>query len=386
MSGTVTPLFMLGLATFLLGWLFLYVAAFRSGWKWGLVCLLVPPALLVLIPLRWHRTQYGLYMVLSGMLICGASLYAGADGPVQAWLQRPGVKPVIARFGWDGSIHMPFKPYHAEPLPNAAAAAAAAQAEAKSAAPPPPAKPKPAAPAPAPSTFQPAGLDTLGKYLGKTVRITDINGGTVNGVLNQVDSSGVTVMANEGSGSVSYHLTWPRVGKAEIYAPAGSIPAPAVTKPAANASTVPAPTSTQAKPAAVTPAPASTLAKPAAVTPAPASTQAKPAAVTPAPASTQAKPATAAPAPAPAQAKPSAVSPAPASTQAKPATATPAPAAPQAAPAKTTPVPPVTVAPKVQAVPLPHATTQAPAMPIAPPAAAAQAPSNAVNSTSSGTP
>jgi hypothetical protein len=252
MSDTVLLLFLAGFAGAVLGILMLYGVAFRSGWLWGIVCLLLPPVLLLFIPLRWRRSQFGLYMLLAGLLVSGAAMYAGADASVQAWLKQPPVQAYIARTGWHGEIRLPFKSYQPPQLPNAAAAKAI-RAEDKAAAqasPPAPApKPKPAAPAAPPDTFQAVNLDALSKYIGSTVRITSTDGGKVSGQLTRVDSMGVTVAAPQSSGSVSYHVAWTRLSGVEVYAPPGSVPAP--TAPA----TALAP-STSNPPASVTISPA----------------------------------------------------------------------------------------------------------------------------------
>jgi hypothetical protein len=261
MSDMVLLLFLAGFAGFVLGMLMLYTAAFRSGWLWGIVCLLLPPVLLLFIPLRWRRSQFGLYVLLAGLLVGGAALYAGADAPVQAWLQQPQVQAYIAQTGWHGEIRLPLKSYQSEQLPNAAAAAAI-RAQEKAAAqtpPPPPPSPKPLAPVAPPDTFQPASLDALGKYVGKTVRITSNDGGQVSGQLARVDGVGVTVVADQGSGSVSYHVAWTRLSGAEVYAPPGSVPAPVPAAPTTAApvsSTTVAPSASVSPPASVTISPA----------------------------------------------------------------------------------------------------------------------------------
>lgn len=270
MSDTVLLLFLAGFAGVALGVLMLYAAAFRSGWWWGIVCLLLPPVLLLFIPLRWRRSQYGLYVLLAGLLVSGAALYAGADAPVQAWLQQPQVQAYIAGTGWHGKIRLPFKSYQPGQLPNAAAAAAIRAQEKAAAQTPPPApkpKPKPVVPAAPPNTFQTVNLDVLNKYIGSTVRITNTDGGKVSGQLTQVDSMGVTVAAPQSSGSVSYHVAWNRLSGAEVYAPQGSVPAPA---PAASTTVAPAPATTVAPASATTLAPAASVNPPAAVTVSPA--------------------------------------------------------------------------------------------------------------------
>ncbi|APZ44350.1 hypothetical protein [Acidihalobacter ferrooxydans] len=290
MSDMILPFFLLGLAIFVLGVLLLYRGAFRSGWTWGFACLLVPPLLLLLIPLRWRRMQYGFYTLLTGLMVGGATLYAGADAPVQAWLQQPRVEAIIARTGWHGEIRLPFKVYQPQPLPNAAEAAAVrAEEKAAAQAPPPAPKPAPTPPAAPPSEFQPVALTALDHYLGKTVRVTSIAGVTVKGVLSRVNSNGVTLMTNQGTGSVSYHLAWTYLTRAEVYAPKGSIPAPTATN--TTATPAPATTATPA-PAATAPAPSVTLAPtvqtaplPPAATHAPSMPIAPPAAAAGAPAS-----------------------------------------------------------------------------------------------------
>ncbi|WP_455384913.1 hypothetical protein [Acidihalobacter prosperus] len=261
MSDTVLLLFLAGFAGLALGLLMLYAAAFRSGWLWGIVCLLLPPVLLLFIPLRWRRSQYGFYVLLAGLLVSGAALYAGADAPVQAWLQQPQVQSYIARTGWHGEIRLPFKSYQSEQLPNAAAAAAIrAEEKAAAQAPPPAPKPKPPpAPAAPPDTFQPVSLDALNKFIGSTVRITGNDGGQVSGQLTRVDGVGVTVAADQGSGSVSYHIAWTRLSGAEVYAPQGSVPPP---MPAASTTAAPAPATTLAPAGSVNP-PASVTISPA---------------------------------------------------------------------------------------------------------------------------
>ncbi|MEJ2677044.1 MAG: hypothetical protein P8011_18000, partial [Acidihalobacter sp.] len=230
MSDTVLLLFLAGFAGAVLGILMLYGAAFRSGWLWGIVCLLLPPVLLLFIPLRWRRSQFGLYMLLAGLLVSGAAMYAGADASVQAWLQQPPVQAYIARIGWHGEIRLPFKSYQPPQLPNAAAAKAIrAEDKAAAQAPPPAPASKPAAPASPQDEFQAVSLDALSKYIGSTVRITSTDGGKVSGQLTRVDSMGVTVAAPQSSGSVSYHVAWTRLTRVEVYAPPGSVPAPTPT-------------------------------------------------------------------------------------------------------------------------------------------------------------
>ncbi|MEJ2478646.1 MAG: hypothetical protein P8Y78_00460 [Acidihalobacter sp.] len=262
MSDTVLWLFLAGFAGLALGVLMLYAAAFRSGWLWGIVCLLLPPLLLLFIPLRWRRSQYGFYVLLAGLLVSGAALYAGADAPVQAWLQQPQVQSYLDRTGWHGEIRLPFKSYRSEQLPNAAAAAAIrAEEKAAAQAPPPPApktKPSPAPTAP-PNTFQPVSLEALNKFIGSTVRITGTDGGQVSGQLTRVDGVGVTVAADQGSGSVSYHVAWTRLSGVEVYAPQGSVPPP-----------MPAASTTAAPAQATTTAPAGSANPPASVTVSPA--------------------------------------------------------------------------------------------------------------------
>jgi hypothetical protein len=264
MSDTVLLLFVAGFAGVVLGILMLYGAAFRSGWLWGIVCLLLPPVLLLFIPLRWRRSQFGLYVLLAGLLVSGAAMYAGADAPVQAWLQQPQVQAYIARTGWHGEIRLPFKSYQPPQLPNAAAAEAIRAEDKAAAQAPPPApapKPKPAAPAAPPDTFQAVNLDALNKFIGSTVRITNTDGGKVSGQLTRVDSMGVTVAAPQSSGSVSYHVAWTRLTRVEVYAPPGSVPAPTPTA-AAPATAVPAPATTLAPSTSVNP-PASVTVSPA---------------------------------------------------------------------------------------------------------------------------
>lgn len=271
MSDTVLLLFLAGFAAFVLGVLMLYAAAFRSGWLWGIVCLLLPPVLLLFIPLRWRRSQFGLYVLLAGLLASGAALYAGADGPVQAWLQQPQVQTYLVRTGWHGEIRLPLKSYQSAQLPNAAAAAAI-RAQEKTAAqtpPPPSPQPKPSTPAAPPDTFQPVSLDALNKYVGSTIRITSNDGGQVSGRLSRVDGVGVTVVSEQGSGSVSYHVAWTRLSNAQVYAPPGSVPAPA---PAASTTAVPAAATTAAPSVSVNPPASVTLSPAPQVAPLPAAT------------------------------------------------------------------------------------------------------------------
>lgn len=272
MSDPVLLLFLAGFAGVFLGILMLYGSAFRSGWLWGVVCLLLPPVLLLFIPLRWRRSQFGFYVLLAGLLVSGAAMYAGADASVQAWLQQPQVRAYLARTGWHGEIRLPFKSYPPPQLPNAAAAAAiraenqaAAQVSTQTFA----SKPKPVAPAAPPDTFQAVSLDALDQYVGSTVRITNTQGGMVSGQLTQVNSTGVTVAAPQSSGSVTYQLAWTRLSKVEVYAPPGSVPAP-TPDAAAPATTAPPPATTLAPGASVNPPTSVTLRPTTSVEPLPA--------------------------------------------------------------------------------------------------------------------
>lgn len=372
MSDSLTLLFLLGMAGVVLGILFLYITYFRSRWYWGVACLLLPPLLLLLIPLHWRRAQYGLYTLLAGVLVAVAALYAGADGPVQAWLERPQVEPYLAKLGWRGEIHMPFKPYKPGPLPNAAQAQAVRSQEA--------AERRAAAEAAlkkqlaeksvhkTPNAFQPANLKSLGQFVGRKVRVTSTDGGKITGELKRVDSAGVSVTVAAGGGGVTYHFVWKRVSGVEVYAPEGSVPPPsnASSENAGAASGTLAPPTSSSTPAAST-----TVSPTPKVAPLPSATTHTPTTPVVAPAASTKTAATAS-----SPAASATVTPAPKVT---PSAAPTTPVAPAAAPTSSAPATTVTLRPTPKVVPLPSTTTQTPTMPIAPPAAASQAPSSAVD-------
>lgn len=231
MFNIVSPLFLAGLIALVLGLLMLYRGAFREGWLWGFGCLVLPPLLLLFIVLRWRRTQFGVYALLAGLLIGSVALYAGADQFVQGWLRQPALRALLAPTGWNGTIRLPFKSYQPAQLPNAAEAAAILAQQKRAAAAPPakPATPAPARPAPRAvqaEAFQPASLRALPHYIGSQVRVTTLSGGQVTGTLRRLDSLGLTVATDQGSGSVRFHVDWTRLQGVEVYAPRGSVPAP----------------------------------------------------------------------------------------------------------------------------------------------------------------
>ncbi len=220
------PIFLTGLCAFLLGWLWLVVAAFRSDRLWGWVCLLFPPLLLLFVPMRWHHSQFGFYVAFSGLLLAVASLYAGADVPLQRWLQQPTIKTLISSSGWDGRIHLPFEPYSSTPLSNAAEAEAIRAEQRHSALPPTPSKSVQAGKRKVMKRFQVADMNHLKRYVGDTVRVFDAFGGEVQGVLSEVGMPGIVVKARMAGGSISYHLAWPRISQVEIYASVGTVQPP----------------------------------------------------------------------------------------------------------------------------------------------------------------
>ncbi|OBS09299.1 hypothetical protein [Acidihalobacter prosperus] len=231
MTQSMVWLFVASLALLTLGGLALVRCAFRETLLWGLGVLLLPPLLLWYAITRWQQTQFGLYAIAAALLTMIVSLYGGAAAPVADYLRHSSAGPVLAVYGWNGRIELPFTVDRDIPVPNEAEvaalrqeeAAARKQAQAEAASKAKHERHVTAAPA---YRYQPAAFDVLARYTGRKVRVQVLDGGAIEGVLAAVSGDGITVDADQSTGSVGYALAWTRLASVAVYAPAGSVIAP----------------------------------------------------------------------------------------------------------------------------------------------------------------
>lgn len=231
MTQSVIWLFVASLALLIIGSLALIRCAFREALLWGLFALLLPPVLLWYAMTRWRQTQYSVYTIAASLLLMTASLYGGAAAPVADYLQQSSLAPVLTAYGWNGRITLPFTTDRDIPVPNAAEVEALRAAEASARRRAPAAstvtEKSVSTPAPAPVLrYQAAAFDVLAHYTGRQIRVHVMGGGVIEGVLVAVGGDGITVDAAQSTGTVGYALTWSRLARVEVYAPAGSVRAP----------------------------------------------------------------------------------------------------------------------------------------------------------------
>jgi hypothetical protein len=248
-----------GSVILLIGLLLIAVQAFKKSILWGLAVLLIPFAALVFVVRYWQEGRNGFLVSVVGLLISAISLYGGAEKEMQLEkhldkaIETTGVDvskiPVPEKATEAVSDLLEKRPGNVE-IPNQAAAEAAGidtekdiyaiEAEEEEEVIIEPLSPEPQVPSPIAGlktvkmSLQPVSRSRLPDYIGNTLRVHLLGGEVEEGVLDSLSSTGDSLSLRQrvSAGEITYEYPFSKIEWIEVYAEAGTVPAPEEEVPA----------------------------------------------------------------------------------------------------------------------------------------------------------
>lgn len=247
----------------LIGLLILLIQAFKQSALWGLAVLLIPFAGIVFAIRFWEQARNGFLVFIVGLLITGVAFYGGGEKEIQAEKHLETVDKALDKAGVDVSkIPVPEvatekvteilekRPGNIE-VPNQALAEAQGidtekdiytqEAEEEEAGITiEPLSPEPQVPSPETGlktvkmSLQPVARKRLPDYIGYDMRVHLAGGEVEEGVLDSLSTTGDSVNLRQrvSAGEITYEYPFSKIEWIEVFAEAGTVPAPEEEVPA----------------------------------------------------------------------------------------------------------------------------------------------------------
>jgi hypothetical protein len=256
-----------GIIILLAGYIMIAIQAFRQSALWGLAVLFVPFAGFVFVARYWQEGRNGFLVSVVGLLVTAVAIYGGGEKEIEAEKHLGKVDQVLDKAGVDVSkIPVPEqatekvtktvggllekRPGNIE-VPNQAAAEAAGvdtekdiyaiEAEEEEAGVNiEPLSPEPQVASPVAGlktvkmSLQPVSRKRLPDYIGYDLRVYLSGGEYEEGVLESLSTTGDSLSLKQrvSAGEITYEYPFSKIEWIEVFAEAGTVPAPEEEAPA----------------------------------------------------------------------------------------------------------------------------------------------------------
>ena len=257
----------IGSIVLLIGFIMIVIQAFKQSAMWGIAVLLIPFVGFVFVARYWTEGRNGFLISVVGLLVAGVAIYGGGEKEIQAEKHLGKVDQVLDKAGVDVSkIPVPEKatekvtetvgelldkrPGSFE-VPNQAEAEAAGidtekdiyaieaeeeELEVKIQ----PLSPDPQVAAPdaglktVKMSLQPVSRQRLPDYIGHDLRVYLAGGEIKEGVLEAISTTGdsLSLRQSVSAGEITYEYPFSKIEWIEVFAEAGTVPAPEEEAPA----------------------------------------------------------------------------------------------------------------------------------------------------------